>query len=141
MILFGFYSTHFKVNIHLPFINTHRRTTVPFNITPIISYGDLRTTGMYKALADCCEGYRNSDIICLLQPSQKIHYCNQSVLVIVPDLKISAFIITISDLISRSALVWFSLLRTSYLYNSMGLRLYIFGSLPVYCLCNLHCHS
>ena len=105
VILFGFYSTHFKVYIHLPCINTHRRTTVPFNITPIISYGDLRTTGMYKGLADRCEGYRKSDIICLLQPSQTIHYCNQSFLAIVPDLNLFVFSIAIFDLILRRDLV------------------------------------
>ena len=79
-------------------------------------------TGMYKGLTDFCVGYCNSDIICVLRPSQIIHYCNQSLLVIVPELNIFVFSITISDLISRSALVRFSLLRASYLYHSIGAK-------------------
>ena len=54
-----------------------------------------------------CEGDRNSNIIHLLQPSQKIHYFNQSVLAIVPDLNIFIWSIAIFDLIPRSALVQF----------------------------------
>ena len=41
----------------------------------------------------------------MIQKSQAIHYCNQSVLEIVPDLNIIVFIITIVDIILRSALV------------------------------------
>ena len=128
VISFCFYSTHFKVYIHLPYINTQRQTTSPSNITPVISSSNRQTTGLYQGSADCCEGDRNSDIICLLQPYQKIHYSNQSVLVIVPNRNIFVFSITIFDLISRSALVLFSLLRASYLYNWTGLRFYIFCS-------------
>ena len=98
-------------------------------------------TGLYQGSADCCEGYRNSDIICLLQPSQAIRYCNQSVLAIVPYLNIFIFSIMIFDLISRIALTRFSFLRARYLYNLMGLRFYIFFSLPASRLCDRHCHG
>ena len=70
---------------------------------------------MYQGPADNCEGYCSSDIIRLLQPSQTIHYCNQSVLAIVPDLNILVFSITIFDLILRSALVQF-LYYVKYIY-------------------------
>ena len=129
MIPFGFNSTNFKAYIHLPCIKTQRRKTAPFNETYIISYSDHPTIGIYPGSAYRCEGDRNFDIICLLQQYQEIHYCNQSVLAIVPDLNIFVFSITIFDLISRSALVRFSLLRASYWYKSMGLRFYIcFGN-------------
>ena len=141
VISFGFYSTNFKVDIHLPCINTQRQTKAPFDITPVISSSDLRMTGLYQGSANSCEGYCNSDIICLLQPSKKIHYCNQSLLVIVLDLNIFVFSITIFDLIFRSALLRFFLLRGSYLYKSMGIRFYIFGSLPASRLCDRHCHG
>ena len=85
-------------------------------------------TGLYQGSADCCEGYRDSGLIRLLQKSQAIHYCNKSVLSIVPDLSIFVFSITIVDLILRSALVRFSLLYASCLYNLAGLRFYIFCS-------------
>ena len=77
-----------KVFIYLPYINTHRKTTAPFDITHFISSSDRKTPRLYQGSADCCEGYRNCDMIRLLQPSQKILYCNQSVLAIVPDLNI-----------------------------------------------------
>ena len=126
LISFGFYSTRFKVYIHLPYINTQLRTTSPFDITPVISYSDHRTIGLYQGSDYRYEGDRNSNIICLLQPSQTIHYCNQSVLSIVPDLNIFIFSIKSFDLISRSALILFSLLRARYLYNLTGLRFHIF---------------
>ena len=117
VILFGFYSTHFKVHIHLPWINTQWRTTSPFDNTPVISSNDLQNTGLYQGSADCCEGDCNSDIIFLIHQSQTIYYCNHSVLAIVPDLNILVFSITIFDLISRSTLLRFSLIRASYFYN------------------------
>ena len=120
MISFGFYSTHYKVYIHILCIRTERQTTESFNITHVISYSDNQTPILYQGSDDSCEGYRNSDIISLLHPSQAINYCNQSVLAIVPDLKIFVFSITIFGLISRSALVQFCLLRARYLYNSTG---------------------
>ena len=123
-----FHSTHFKVYIHLTCINTQRKTTAPFDNTPVISSSDHQTTGLYQGSYDCCEVCHNSNIICLLWPYQEIHYCNQSVLVIIPYLKIFVLSITIVDLISKSALVRFSLLREIYLYNLIGLRLYIFCS-------------
>ena len=107
VILFGSYSTHYKVYIHLPCINPHRRTTAPFYVTHIISYINHQTPILYHGSAGCCEGDRNFNIICLLQQSQTIHYINQSLLAIVPDLNIFVWSITISDLISRSPLVQF----------------------------------
>ena len=129
----------YKVFIYLPFINTQRQTTAPFDITHVISSSDHRAPRLYQGLSDRCEGYRNSNIIPLLQPSQTIHYCNQSVLEIVPDLNIFVFCITIFDLISRSA--QFFLLCASYLYNPTGLRFYIFGSLPDSHLRYCRCHE
>ena len=126
VISFGFYSSRFKVYIRLPCINTQQQTTAPFDDTLVISYINHQTTGLYQGSADHFEGYHNSDIICLLQPSQAIHYCNQSVLEIFPDLNIFVFSITIFYLVFRISLVRFSLLRASYLYNSMGIRFYIF---------------
>ena len=112
-----------KVYIYLSCINTQQQKKTPFDDIPVISSSDHRTAGHYQGSADRCEGDRNSDIISLLQKSQAIHYCNQSVLEIVPDLNIFVFSITIFELISRSALVRFSLLRASYLYDPTGIRL------------------
>ena len=61
--------------------------------------------GIYQGSADSCDGDFNSDLIRLLQESQAIHYCNQSVLAIFPDMNIFVFSITIVDIILRSALV------------------------------------
>ena len=96
VISFGFYSTHYKVYIHLPCINTQRKTTEPFDMTHVISSSDHQTPILYQGPANRCEWYRNHDIICLLQLSQIIHYCNQSELEIVPDLHIfDVFVIAI----------------------------------------------
>ena len=54
---------------------------------------------------------------------------------IVPDLRILVFSITIVDLVLRSALVCFISLRASYLYNSTGIRFYIFCSEPALRIC------
>ena len=107
VISFGFCSTNYKVYIHIPCINTQQRTTATFNITHIISSSNHQTPRLYQGSDNCCEGDCNSNIIRLLQLSHKIHYCNQSVLAIVPDLNIFVLIITIFDLILRSALVQF----------------------------------
>ena len=56
VISFGFYSTHYKVYIHLPCINTQKRTTAQFNITDVISSGDRQTPRLYQGLAHCCDG-------------------------------------------------------------------------------------
>ena len=99
LISFGFYSTRYKFYIHLPCINTQRQTTAPFDNTPIISYSNHQTTGLYQGSDNRCEGDYNFDIIRLLQTSQAINYYNQSVLEIVPDLNIFVFSITIFDII------------------------------------------
>ena len=85
VISFRSYSTHYKFYIHLPYINTQRQTTATFDITHVISFSNLQTLTLYQGSADLCEGDSNSDIIRLLQPSQTIHYCNQSVEAFVPD--------------------------------------------------------
>ena len=115
VILFGFYSTHYKVYIHITCINTQWQTTAPFDITYVISSSDCQTPRLYQGSADHCEVDRNSDIICLLRPSHIIHYFNQSVLAIVPDLNVLVWSITIFDIILRSALVQFFYF-TCYLY-------------------------
>ena len=78
----------YKVFIYLTCINTHLQTTAPFDTTHVILSIDRKNPRLYQGSANCCEGDRNSDIICLLQKSQEIHYCNQSVLAIVPDLNV-----------------------------------------------------
>ena len=77
----------------------HRHVTT----LPLISSSDHLKTGLYQGSADRCEGDRNFDLICLLQKSQAIHYCDQSMLAIVRDLNIFVFSITIVYLILRSA--------------------------------------
>ena len=96
--------SNLKVYIYLLCFNTQRQTTAPFDNTIIISSSNHQNTGLYQASDDHCEGYSNSDLIRLLEKSQAIHYCNQSVLAIFQDLNIFVFSITIVDLISRSAL-------------------------------------
>ena len=121
VISFGFYLSHFKVHVYLLRINTQRRKTAPFNNNTVISSSNFQKTVLYQGSADRCEGDSNSDIICLLQQSQTIHYCNQSLLAIFPDLNIFVSGITIFDLILRSALVRFSLLRVSFFFNLTGI--------------------
>ena len=121
VILFGFYSTCYKVYIHLPWININRLTTSPFDITHVISSSNHQTSILYQGSDDHCEGYRNSNIIFLLQQSQTIHYYNQWMLAIVLDLNILVLRITI--FISFLEAPWYSyfIWRASYLYNSTGL--------------------
>ena len=120
VISFDFYSAHDKVYIHLPCINTQRQITALFDITNIISSSKLHTPRLYKGSADCCEGHSISDIIRLIEPSQTIHYCNQSILAIVPDLNIFGWSITIIDLTWKAPWYSYFLLRASYLYNLTG---------------------
>ena len=138
VILFYFYSTHYKDYIHLPCINTHLRTTAPFETHQVISYSYHWRQRLYQGSAYCCEGDCNSKINRLLQLFRTIHYCNQSVLVIVPEMNIIFWSITI--LISFCEAPWYSyfLLRASYLYNSIGLKLYIFGLLLNSRICDVH---
>ena len=105
VISFFFYSIHYKVYIYLPCINTHRRTIAPFNITHILASSDCQTPRLYQGSDDCYGGNHNSDVICLIQPSLTIHYCNQSVLAIVPYLNIFVWSMKIFDLVSSSGLV------------------------------------
>ena len=94
-----------KVYIYLLCINGKRLTTSQLEFTYVLSSRDHQNTELYQAPSDHCEGYRNSDLIRLLQKSQAIHNCNQSMLSIIPDLNICVFSITIVDIISSSALV------------------------------------
>ena len=141
VILFGFYSTQFKVYIHLPCINTQRQTTSPFNITPDISSRNCQTTWLYQGSANNCKVYHNYNIIRLLQPSQAIHYSKQSGLAIVLDLNILVFSITSFDVISIIPLVRFSLLCAIYLYNLKGIRFYILFSWQALRLRDCHYHG
>ena len=122
MISFDFYSTHYKVYIHLPCITKQRRKKSPFGIAHFISSSNFRTPRLYQGSANRCEGDSKSNIIRLLQPFQTIHYYNQSVLVIVPDL--NRFVWSITILISFWEAPWYSsfLLRSIYLYNLMGTK-------------------
>ena len=107
VILFGFYSTHYKVYIHLHCIITQKQTTAPLNITHVISPSEHQTPRLYQRSADRFEGDRNYNIIRLLHISQTINYCNQSVFAIFPDLNIFVRSIKCFDLIYRSAPVKF----------------------------------
>ena len=104
MILFDFDSTHYKIFIYLPCIITQRRTTAPLNITHVLSSRDRQTPRLYQGSEDSCGGDYNFNVVSMLQPSLTIHYCNQSVLTIVPDLNIFVWSIMIFDIISKSAL-------------------------------------
>ena len=117
VISFDFYSKDYKVYIHIPWIITQRQTTAPFDTSHVISFRDFRKMRLYQVSVDCCDGNCNSNIINLLQASQKIHCCKQSVLVIVQDLNTLVWCITNFDLISRSALVHFFSIMCWYLYN------------------------
>ena len=141
VISLHFYSTHYKVYFHLPFINTQRWTTAPFDITHVISSSNWQTPILYQRSANCCEGYDNSNIISLLQPYQKSHYCNQSVLAIVQDLNIFGWSIII--LISFWESPWYInfLLHARYLYDLTGIRFYIFVLIPELHLSDHHCHG
>ena len=87
---------------HFQYLTTHKKySNQGYGIKPRCH----QNTGLYQGSADSCDVDRNSDLICMLQKSQVIHYCNQSVLVIVPDLNIFVFSIKIVDIILRSALV------------------------------------
>ena len=88
VISFFFFLTCYKFCIYFSCINTHRQTIAPFNINHFYSSSDCHTRGRYQVSANHYWGYRNSDVIHLLQPFLTIHYCNQSVLAIVPDLNI-----------------------------------------------------
>ena len=105
VILFGFYSKNYKVYIHLPCINTQWWITAPFDITQFISYSNRQMPILYQWSEHRCEVVCNFYIIGLLKPSQTIHYCNWSVLELVPDMNILVWSILIFDLISRGALV------------------------------------
>ena len=100
-----FIQFNLKVYIYLPSINTQRQKKAPFDKTPVISSSDHQKSGIYQGLSYSHEGDQNSDLICLLQKSQEIHYCNQSVLKIFPELDIFIFSIIIVDIILISALV------------------------------------
>ena len=90
-------------SIHnIQYLTTHNKYS---NQVYVIKPSDHQKTRIYQGSADFFEDYCNSDLICLLQKFQAIHYYNQSVLAIVPDLNIFVFSITIVTLISRSALV------------------------------------
>ena len=122
----GFYSSHYKVYINLPCINTQQQTIAKLNNNPIVSFRNHRTIGLYQGSIYRCERYRNSCRICLLQPSHKIHYCNHSVLEIFLGLNKTVFSITEFDLILRSAQMWLCQLRASFLYISKWLSFYFF---------------
>ena len=71
-------------NFHYLVTNNNYSNQVYF-----IKTSDHQKTGLYQVSADRCEGDRNSDLICLLHKSQAIHYCNQSVVVIVSELNVT----------------------------------------------------
>ena len=72
----------------------------------VIKPSDYQNTGIYQGSADRCEGYRESDLILLIQQSQAVHYCNQSLLAIVPDLNVTYSVLQF--LISFREAPWYS---------------------------------
>ena len=62
VVLFGFSSTRYKVYIHIPCINTHQLTILPFKIMHVILSSDLQTPRLYQGSADGFEKNRNSGI-------------------------------------------------------------------------------
>ena len=107
VILFDFQSTHYKISVHLPCIITPLPKTSSFKNFHFISSSDRQRPILYQGSAYCCEEDRNSDIMFLLQTSQTIHYCNQSVFKNFPDLNIFVWSITIFISFKGSALVQF----------------------------------
>ena len=85
---FFFNSTHYKLYIHIPCIITQRQTTATLHGNRVLSSCYRQTPIMYQESADHCEGDRKWDVIGLLHSSLTIHYSNQLVLAIVPDLNI-----------------------------------------------------
>ena len=71
VIYFDFYSAHYKVYIHLPWINTQQQTSASFDIINVISSINCQSPRLYKGSANYCERDCDSDIIRLLQPYQK----------------------------------------------------------------------
>ena len=136
-----FFSTHYKVYIHLTCIITQLWKTAPSDITHVISSSNRQTPRLYHGWADCCEGDCNLDIICLLHPSQTIHYCNQSVLLILLDQNIFIWTITIVNIISRkrpdTVLFYYVL---AICITRQGLRFYNFGLFSESRLCDRYCH-
>ena len=100
------------------------------NSATLLSYQIMtaKTKGLYQGSGNYSEKDQNSNIFCLLEQSQAIQYCNQSLLLIIADLNIFIFSITDFDLILRSALVQLCQLHASYLYTPTGVRFYIFCS-------------
>ena len=117
MISFGFYSTCYKVYIYLPCINTHRQIISLFNINHFDSSSEYQTPILCQVWANYCGGYRNSDVFYLLQRYLTIHYCNQSVLAIFPDLNIVVWSITF--IFSFQEVPWYItyLLSANYFYT------------------------
>ena len=105
VIFFVFYSAEYKVYIHLPCINTQRQTMYSFDITRVISYINCQSPRLYQLSANCYEVDCILDIIWLLQPYQKIHYCNKSMLAIIADLNIFFWSNMLIGINSRSAMV------------------------------------
>ena len=73
VILFYFYSTHYKVYVHLTYIIKQQQTTSPFDSNHVLSSSDRQNPRLYQGSANSCEGDCNSDVIRLLQPSLTIH--------------------------------------------------------------------
>ena len=81
----------------------------------------------YQGSDDCCEGYRDSDLNLLASVilwqyttvTNSVKYC--------PGPERDIFSISTDDLISRSALLGFSILRVSYYYNLTELVCYIYS--------------
>ena len=105
-----------KVYIHFLYINTQRQENAPFDDTTVILplQSEHLRTGIYQGSANCCEGDCDYDLNflasailgnALLQP-KRVSDC--------PGPERDILSIAIVDIISRSALVRFSLLRARY---------------------------
>ena len=108
-----------KVYFDFPCINTQRRATETFDNTPVISppYSKHLRTGLYQGSADRYERDHESDLNCLASAILGNTLLLKTSVSDCPGSERDVFIIAIVDLISRSALVLFSLLCVSYYYN------------------------
>ena len=76
----------------------------------------------------------------MLQKSQAIHNCNQSVLAIFQDLNVTYSVLRFLTSFRKHPGTVISLPSASYFYNSTGLGWYFLCLEPASCLCERHCH-
>ena len=115
-----------KVYIYSPCINSQRWSTAPFNNTPVISPPNRKhwKTGLYQGSYNCCERYCDSNLNHLFSVILRKYTTVTNIISDSPGPERDIFSILIVDLISRSTLVRFILLRVSY--NLTGFVCYVY---------------